>query len=170
MDLKPIIRDVIDFPKKGIVYKDITPLLSNPDALKTAVDLLADSVKGKDVTHVAGIESRGFIFGTAVAVKLGIGFIPIRKPGKLPAETLSEDYTLEYGTDTIEMHKDALSGNDRVFIIDDLLATGGTVHAAVKLVEKDGAEVAKIGFVIELDFLKGREKIQGYDILSLITY
>ncbi|MFC1490517.1 adenine phosphoribosyltransferase [Candidatus Latescibacterota bacterium] len=170
MDLKSIIRDVHDFPKKGIIYKDITPLLNNPEALKMSVKLLADSVEGKGITKVAGIESRGFIFGAAVAIELGVGFVPIRKPGKLPAETLSEDYTLEYGTDTIEMHTDAVTGDDRVLIVDDLLATGGTVHAAVKLVEKAGAEVAKIAFVIELEFLNGRNKIQGYDTISLIKY
>ncbi|MFC1538823.1 adenine phosphoribosyltransferase [Candidatus Latescibacterota bacterium] len=170
MNLKSYIRDIVDFPKKGIVFKDITPLLHNPEALKTAVKLLADSVIGKDITQVVGIESRGFIFGAAVAVELGVGFIPIRKPGKLPAETLSESYTLEYGTDTIEMHRDALTANDRVLIVDDLLATGGTVQAAVKLVEQTGAEVTKITFVIELEFLNGREKIRGYDVLSLIKY
>ncbi len=170
MNIKPIIRDIPDFPKKGIIFKDITPLLLNPEALKTSVSQLADAAKGLGITKVVGIESRGFIFGAAVALELGAGFVPIRKPGKLPAETLREEYTLEYGTDTIEIHKDALSSGDKVFIIDDLLATGGTVHAAVKLVEKAGANVAKIGFVIELAFLNGRAKIHGYEILSLVTF
>jgi len=170
MDLKSIIRDVVDFPKPGIVFKDITPLLNNPQALKKTVALLTSSAEGFEITKVAGIESRGFIFGAAVAIELGVGFVPIRKPGKLPAETISESYSLEYGTDAIEMHKDALESGDKVLLIDDLLATGGTIQAATKLVEKTGAEVSKIAFVIELSFLKGREKIQGYDITSLITF
>lgn len=170
MDLKSIIRDVVDFPKPGIVFKDITPLLNNPQALKKTVDLLAGAAEGLEITKVAGIESRGFIFGAAAAIELDVGFIPIRKPGKLPAETISESYSLEYGTDTVEMHKDALESGDKVLLIDDLLATGGTIQAATKLVEKAGAEVSKIAFVIELGFLKGREKIQGYDITSLITF
>lgn len=170
MDLKSIIRDVVDFPKPGIVFKDITPLLNNPQALKKTVDLLARAAEGLEITKVAGIESRGFIFGAAAAIELGVGFVPIRKPGKLPAETISESYSLEYGTDTIEMHKDALESGDKVLLIDDLLATGGTIQAATKLVEKAGAEVSKIAFVIELGFLKGRERIQGYDITSLITF
>ena len=170
MDLKSIIRDVVDFPKPGIVFKDITPLLNNPQALKKTVDLLAGSAEGLKITKVAGIESRGFIFGASVAIELGVGFIPIRKQGKLPAETISESYSLEYGTDAIEMHKDALESGDKVLLIDDLLATGGTIQAATKLIEKAGAEVSKIAFVIELGFLKGRKKIQGYDITSLITF
>ncbi len=170
MDLKSIIRDVPDFPKPGIIFKDITPLLKNPKALEETVSLLCKSAEGLKITSVAGIESRGFIFGAAAAIELGVGFVPIRKPGKLPAETISESYLLEYGTDIVEMHKDALASGERVFLIDDLLATGGTVQAATKLVEKTGAEVSKIAFVIELGFLNGREKIQGYNITSLITF
>ena len=161
MDLKSIIRDVPDFPKPGIIFKDITPLLKNPKALEGTVSLLCKSAEGFEITSVAGIESRGFIFGAAAAIELGVGFVPIRKPGKLPAETIS---------DIVEMHKDALESGERVFLIDDLLATGGTVQAATKLIEKTGAEVSKIAFVIELGFLNGREKIQGYDITSLITF
>ena len=168
MNLKDIIRDVPDFPKPGIIFKDITPLLKNPQALKETVNLLCIPAEGLGITSVVGIESRGFIFGAAAAVKLGVGFVPIRKLGKLPAETISEIYSLEYGTDTIEMHKDALKGGERVLLIDDLLATGGTIQAATKLIEKAGAEVSKIAFVIELGFLKGREKISGYDVSSLI--
>ena len=126
MDLKSIIRDVVDFPKPGIVFKDITPLLNNPQALKKTVDLLSGAAEGLEITKVAGIESRGFIFGAAAAIELNVGFVPIRKPGKLPAETISESYSLEYGTDTIEMHKDALESGDKVLLIDDLLATGGS--------------------------------------------
>lgn len=170
MDLKNIIRDVPDFPKPGIIFKDITPLLKNPRALKETIDLLCIFAEGLGITSVAGIESRGFIFGAAVAIELDVGFIPIRKPGKLPAETLSESYSLEYGIDTIEMHEDALESGERVFLIDDLLATGGTIQAATKLIEKAGAEVSKIAFVIELSFLKGREKIFGYDVSSLIIF
>ena len=170
MDLKSIIRDVPDFPKPGIIFKDITPLLKNPEALEETVSLLCKSAEELEITSVAGIESRGFIFGAAAAIELGVGFVPIRKPGKLPGETISESYLLEYGTDIVEMHKDALESGERVFLIDDLLATGGTVQAATKLIEKTGAEVSKIAFVIELEFLNGREKIQGYNITSLITF
>ena len=170
MNLQDHIRDIPDFPKPGIIFKDITTLLKNPEALCESVRLLAETVSKDDITSVIGIESRGFIFGTAVACQLGKGFIPIRKPGKLPAETISESYELEYGTDTIEMHTDALDSSDRVLLIDDLLATGGTMAAAVKLVEKTGAEVIRIAFVIELGFLKGREKLPGCELTSLITY
>ena len=170
MNLNEFIRDVPDFPKPGIIFKDITPLLNNPQAFAEAVKLICKSAEKLRITHVVGIESRGFIFGTPVAIELGTGFVPVRKPGKLPCETLSESYSLEYGTDSIEIHKDALGKGDRVLLVDDLLATGGTMSAAVKLVEKSGAQVIKIVFVIELDFLKGREKIAGYDIVSLLTY
>ena len=170
MNLRTYIRDIPDFPKPGIIFKDITPLLKDPQALNETVRLLAKTARGLSITSVVGIESRGFIFGAAVAFKLGTGFIPIRKPGKLPAETVSESYELEYGTDTIEMHADALAGGERVLLIDDLLATGGTMEAAVKLVEKSGARVVKVAFVIELLFLNGREKLSGYDVVSLMTF
>jgi len=170
MDLSTFIRDVPDFPKPGIVFKDITPLLKDAGALKYAVGRICESVGDSGVTAVVGIESRGFIFGTAVAVELGVGFVPVRKPGKLPCETLSERYSLEYGTDSIEMHRDALGPGDRVVLVDDLLATGGTMKAAVSLVEKAGAAVRKIAFVIELAFLNGREKLEGYDVSSLLIY
>ena len=170
MDLNEFIRDVPDFPKQGIIFKDITPLLNNPQALTYAVKSISKSVENLEITHVVGIESRGFIFGTAVAVELGVGFVPVRKPGKLPCETLSESYSLEYGTDSIEIHKDAFGEGDRILIVDDLLATGGTMKAAVSLVEKTGATVSKIAFVIELAFLKGREKFESYDVISLLTY
>jgi len=170
MNLRTYIRDIPDFPKPGIIFKDITPLLKDPQALNETVRLLAKTAHGLGITSVVGIESRGFIFGAAVAFKLGAGFIPIRKPGKLPAETVSESYELEYGTDTIEIHADALASGERVLLIDDLLATGGTMEAAVKLVEKSGARVVKVAFVIELLFLNGREKLSGYDVVSLMTF
>jgi len=170
MNLADYIRDIPDFPKPGIVFKDITPLLKEPAAFAHSVDVLSEFAAGKGVTAVAGIESRGFIFGALVAQRLGVAFIPVRKPGKLPAETISASYSLEYGTDTIEMHRDALNSSDRVLIVDDLLATGGTMAAAVSLVEKAGASVAGIVFVIELSFLHGREKLAGYDIASILTF
>jgi len=170
MNLESYIRDIPDYPKAGILFKDITPLIKDPDALKESVKLIADYAKSLDVSIIAGIESRGFIFGTAVAVELGVGFIPIRKPGKLPSETISESYTLEYGSNTLEMHTDALTEGDRVLIVDDLLATGGTMQAAVKLVERSGAEITGIAFVIELVFLNGRGLLDGYNMKSLISY
>ncbi len=169
MDLKLFIRDIPDFPKPGILFKDITPLLKNPQAFSETLRLLSKSAEGLNITAIVGIESRGFIFGAGVSHELGVGFIPIRKPGKLPAETISESYSLEYGTDTIEIHKDAVGSGDRVLLIDDLLATGGTVQAAAKLIEKTGAVIPQIAFVIELGFLHGRDKIPGYNITSLMT-
>ncbi len=170
MQLETFIRDVPDFPKPGIVFKDITPLLGNPEAFAAAVDGICASVEGLGITHVAGIESRGFIFGAAAAYKLGAGFVPIRKPGKLPCLIHSEEYALEYGTDCIEMHRDALGKGDRVLLVDDLLATGGTMSAAAKLVRLTGATVAHITFVVELSFLKGRMKLEGYSPTALVTF
>ena len=170
MVLENYIRDIPDYPKPGILFKDITPLLHNPEALKETVAQLSSVIAPGSITCVAGIESRGFIFGAAVACELGVGFIPIRKPGKLPAETISESYELEYGTDTIEMHRDAVTNQDHVLLIDDLLATGGTMSAAVRLIEKAGAHVAQIAFVVELEFLNGREKLDGYPVTSLIRF
>ena len=169
-NLADFIRDVPDFPKKGIIFKDITTLLKNPEALKETSSILYDLAKDKGITKVAGIESRGFIFGGLLAEKLNAGFVPIRKPNKLPAEKISETYALEYGSDTIENHKDAIIPGDKVLLHDDLLATGGTANAAVKLIEKLGGEVVQISFLIELVFLNGRELLKGYEIKSLITY
>jgi len=169
-NLADFIRDVPDFPKKGIIFKDITTLLKNPEALKETSSILYDLAKDRGITKVAGIESRGFIFGGLLAEKLNAGFVPIRKPNKLPAEKISETYALEYGTDTIEIHKDAIIPGDKVLLHDDLLATGGTANAAVKLIEKLGGEVVQISFLIELVFLNGRELLKGYDIQSLIKY
>jgi adenine phosphoribosyltransferase len=167
---KASIRDVPDFPKPGIVFKDITPLLQNADLFKTTIERLAGPFQRKGITHVASIESRGFIFGAPVAYLLGAGYIPIRKKGKLPFKTLSHTYELEYGTDTLEIHSDALDGVSRVLIIDDVLATGGTARASCRLVETLKAKVAGLSFVIELEFLHGREKLHGYDVTSLLKY
>ncbi|MBZ0180085.1 MAG: adenine phosphoribosyltransferase [Melioribacteraceae bacterium] len=170
MVLKNLIRDVKDFPIEGIVFKDITTLLKDQNGFAATLENLYNISKNKGITKVVGIESRGFIFGGALASKLNAGFIPIRKPGKLPAETESETYQLEYGTDEIQIHKDALAPGDKVLLHDDLLATGGTMEAAAKLVEKLRAEVVQISFVIELNFLKGRDLLKKYDIHSLIRY
>ncbi len=168
--MKKHIRSIKDFPKKGIMFRDITTLLKEPKAFNKALDelmLFTDQVK---IDKVVGIESRGFIFGSLLAQKLNVGFIPARKPGKLPAETESATYQLEYGEDKIEMHKDAINPGDKVLLHDDLLATGGTAEAVTKLIEKLGGEVVQISFLIELSLLNGRDKLEGYDIKSLIMY
>lgn len=170
MDLKKIIRNIPDFPIKGVMFRDITTLLKDPEGLKYCIDSFVEHFKSSQLTQVVAIESRGFIFGGAVAEKLGIGFVPIRKKGKLPFETISETYELEYGTDTIEIHKDALDSNDKVLILDDLLATGGTAKAAINLVNKTGAVIGGIGFVIGLSSLDGQRKLGEYDICTLVTY
>jgi len=168
VNLEQFIRDVPDFPKKGIIFKDITPLLANAEALAEAARDLAEPYKDAGVQLVTGIESRGFIFAALVARELGAGFVPIRKPGKLPAETISASYELEYGTDTIEMHTDAVSAGQNVLMVDDLLATGGTMAAACELVNKAGGRIVGITFLIELCFLNGRDKLTGYDVRSII--
>lgn len=168
--LKDYIRSIKNFPKTGIMFRDITTLLKNPEALKEAGEVLFDFAKEKEITKVACIESRGFVYGGILAEKLGVGFVPIRKPNKLPAEKERETYSLEYGTDSIEVHKDAIDKSDRVLIHDDLLATGGTAKAACNLIEKLGGEVVQLSFLIELTFLNGREKFKGYDVRSIITY
>ena len=170
MDLKAYIRDVPDFPKKGIVFKDITPLLRSPQALEYTVAALAQPFHAQKVTRVAAIESRGFIFGSCVARVLGAGFVPIRKPGKLPWTTRRNEYVLEYGTDALEIHDDALTSDDRVLLIDDVLATGGTAAAASCLVQESGAKLVGVAMVIELSFLGGRNKLDGILVHSLITY
>jgi adenine phosphoribosyltransferase len=168
--LSSFIRNVPDFPKKGIVFRDITTLLKQPDAFQEAVEKLYLRYKDVQIAKIVGIESRGFILGSALALKLGIGFVPIRKKGKLPAETVREEYALEYGTDAIEIHKDAITKGERVVVHDDLLATGGTASAACKLVERLGGTVAGLCFLVELSFLKGRDRLRHYDIFSLIQY
>lgn len=169
-ELKKHIRNIQDFPKKGIVFRDITTLLKNPTALSQAFEELYDSTKELMVDKVVGIESRGFIFGAMLAQKLNAGFVPVRKPGKLPAETEKEFYDLEYGKDSIEIHKDAIRSGEKVLIHDDLLATGGTAKAAINLVEKLGGEVVQVLFLVELSFLKGREKLKSYNVKSLVDY
>jgi len=169
-DLNSHIRTVPDFPKPGIGFKDITTLLKNGKALRQSVDELAEKFTGKKIDKIVGIESRGFIFGTAIAYKWNIGFIPVRKPGKLPAKTISQEYELEYGTDKIEIHKDAISPADKILIVDDLLATGGTAAATVELVKKLGGDIQGIGFLIELTFLNNRQKLNNYKVVSLIEY
>ncbi len=168
--LRSVIRNVNDFPKKGIVFRDITTLLQDKDAFGLAVDTLVEYYRNIPIDVVVGIESRGFIVGAALAHRLGVGFVPIRKPGKLPAATLREEYALEYGTDAIEIHSDALKKGSRVLIHDDLLATGGTVAAACRLVERLGATITGISFIIELTFLHGRAKLPGYEVISLVQY
>ncbi len=168
--IKASIRDVPDFPKPGVIFKDITPLLQNGDLFKSTMERMAGPFQRKGITHVASIESRGFIFGAPVAYLLGAGYIPVRKKGKLPFKTLSHTYELEYGTDTLEMHTDALDSTSRVLIIDDVLATGGTARATCQLIEKLKAKVAGLSFAVELEFLHGREKLRGYDVTALIRY
>jgi len=169
-NLRKLIREVPDFPKPGINFYDITTLLLDPDGLKQTIDALVANCDGDKIDTVIGVESRGFIFATPVAYQLGAGFIPVRKPKKLPAECVSISYDLEYGQDTLEMHKDAVGKGHRVLIVDDLLATGGTAKAVVDLVESVGGTVAGLLFVVELDFLSGRKKFNGYDVRSLIQY
>ncbi len=168
MDLASTIRDVPDFPVEGILFKDITTLLKNPAALKEAVDRMMAYAESRAVDVVVGVESRGFIFGMPLAYNLGVGFVPVRKPGKLPAEKISESYTLEYGTNTLEIHVDAIETGQRVLVIDDLLATGGTALATCRLVERLGGVVAGCAFAIELNFLHGRDKLHGYDVYSIV--
>lgn len=170
MNLKDSIRVVEGFPKEGISFKDITTLIGDGEALKCSIDKIVEHLKDRNVDLIVGPEARGFIFGVPVAYALGVGFVPVRKPGKLPCETVSVDYGLEYGNDTLEIHKDAIKKGQRVAIVDDLLATGGTIEAVAKLVETVGAEVVALDFAIELTGLNGREKLQGYDVMSLVDY
>jgi len=168
--LKALIREIQDFPKKGILFYDITTLLKDKTGLAMLIDKLSEHYIAQDVDLVLGMEARGFIFAPALAYRLNAGFVPVRKPGKLPAATAKYDYALEYGTNTLEIHKDAIQKGQRVLIVDDLLATGGTAQATAKLAESLGGKVAGLGFVVELDFLKGREKLKAYDVMSLLHY
>jgi adenine phosphoribosyltransferase len=168
--LKAAIRDVPDFPKPGIVFKDITTLLREPALFHGVGNLLAEMCKGHHADKVVAIESRGFILGGVLADRLGMGFVPVRKPGKLPAKTLNASYALEYGTDTLEIHADALNPGERVLVVDDVIATGGTAKAVAELCEKLGASVSAFAFLIELSFLDGRAKLSGHEVLSLIKY
>ena len=171
--MKPIeeyVRSISDFPEPGIIFRDVTSILQDADGLHLAIDLMQEKLKDVDFDVVVGPESRGFIFGVPVAYANGKGFVPVRKKGKLPCETISQDYELEYGTATIEMHKDAIVPGQKVVIVDDLIATGGTTEAIIKLIEQLGGEVVKIIFLIELEGLKGREKLSGYDVDAVIKY
>jgi adenine phosphoribosyltransferase len=169
-DLKKMIREVPDFPKKGILFYDITTLLKDKTGFRQTIDALTEQIRAAKPDAVLGIEARGFIFAPALAYNLGAGFVPVRKPNKLPAETERISYELEYGMDTLEMHKDAIRPGMRVVIADDLLATGGTALASVRLVEKLGGKVAAVSFVVELEGLKGRDRLKGYDVVSLLKY
>ncbi|TMM53126.1 adenine phosphoribosyltransferase [Maribacter algarum] len=170
MDFNSYIRDIKDFPKEGIVFKDITPLLKDPSALNKAVNALYELVGNQKINKVVGMESRGFFFAPILATKLNAGFVPVRKSGKLPYRTISEVYTLEYGEDILEVHEDAIAPGERVLIHDDVLATGGTAQAVCKLVEKMGGEIVQFNFLIELDFLNGKDQIRGYEVKSLLHY
>jgi adenine phosphoribosyltransferase len=168
--LKKLIREIPDFPKKGILFYDITTLLKDKVGFATLVDRLSEHYVDQKIDLVLGMEARGFIFAPALAYRLNAGFVPVRKVGKLPAETVKFDYALEYGTNSLEMHKDAIQKGQRVLIVDDLLATGGTAEATANLAALLGAEIVGLGFVVELDFLNGREKLKGYDVMSLLHY
>ena len=172
LDLKGLVRSIPDYPKKGILFRDITTLIENPDGFRESVERLAEAHRGLRITHVAGIEARGFIFGSGVAIAMGVGFVPIRKSGKLPCETIGQNYALEYGADTIEIHADVLEVGDKVLLIDDLIATGGTAVAAVSLLRRTGAVVENAGFVIDLFDLGGAEKLKhmGVNVYKLIDF
>jgi adenine phosphoribosyltransferase len=168
--LKRFIRAIPDYPQPGILFRDITPLLQNAEALRMTIDTMAERYRGAGIDAVVGIESRGFIFGTPLAYLLGVGFVPVRKKGKLPAATVSVDYELEYGVNVLEIHTDALRPEQRVLVVDDLLATGGTTAGTVKLVRALGAEVVSLAFLVELADLQGRDRLSGLDVFSLLTY
>ncbi|WP_431122663.1 adenine phosphoribosyltransferase [Flagellimonas flava] len=170
MDFESYIRDIEDFPKPGVTFKDITPLLNNPEALNKACESLLSMLEGLSIDKVVGVDSRGFIFAPMLASKLGAGFVPVRKKGKLPYKTLAEFYSLEYGVDALEIHTDAINKGEKVLVHDDVLATGGTAKAVCKLVEQLGGEVVQCNFLIELSFLNGAEKLNGYPIKSLLHY
>lgn len=170
MDLKKYIKDIPDFPEPGVLFRDVTPLLADKDAYQESIRLLSDFAKEKKVDLVVGPEARGFLFGCPVALALNCGFVPVRKPGKLPREVVSQSYDLEYGSNEIQMHSDSIQPGQNVLIVDDLLATGGTVDAAVSLIEKMGGNVVGIAFLIELDALKGRELLKDYDVYSVLKY
>lgn len=169
-ELKKFIRDIPNFPKEGIIFKDITTLLKDKDAFKKAVNMLAAKFRKQNVDYIVGVEARGFIFGAALAYKLGVGFVPVRKKGKLPYKTRSISYQLEYGTDTLEIHEDAIPPNARVLIVDDLLATGGTIKAVADLIKAQKAVIAGVAFLVELRFLKGKEKFKDLEVYSVLKF
>ena len=170
LDLKQYIRDIPDFPKPGILFRDITPLIADPEAFRETIGRMADAFRGQKIDALVAAEARGFIFAAPLALELNAAFVPVRKPGKLPFEKHSFSYDLEYGSDTLEMHKDAVKAGQRVLVVDDLLATGGTVGACCKLLEQNDVEIAGCLFCIELDFLGGREKLQPHNVVSLLRY
>ncbi len=170
VDLRSFIRDIPDFPKPGILFKDITPLLGSPTALRATIDALASACAGRQIDVIAAAEARGFLFATPLALALNVGFVPIRKPGKLPYERVTKQYALEYGTDTLEMHSDAIAPGSRVLVLDDVLATGGTMRACCDLIAQAGATVVACAFVLELDFLEGRQRLAPHEVLSLLHY
>jgi adenine phosphoribosyltransferase len=169
-NLRQTVRNIPNFPKEGIVFRDITTLLKDKEAFRKSIDILFEKYKSVPIDKVVSVESRGFIWGSILAYKLGAGFVPVRKPKKLPSKTIKEEYQLEYGSDSLEIHVDAITKGERVLIVDDLLATGGTVQATNKLVEKLGGEIVGLAFLIELSFLNGRAKLTGYDVFSVISY
>ncbi len=169
-ELRNTIRDIPDFPKPGIIFKDITPVLRSPELFRSVIEAFSDRYRDKGITAIVGIEARGFIFGGALAARMGLPFFPVRKKGKLPHKTVSATYDLEYGTDTVEMHSDALRARDKVVVLDDLVATGGTAEATARLCEQLGAEVAELAFVIELAFLNPRKKLGRYKVFSLVSF
>lgn len=170
MDLGELIRDVPDFPKEGIIFKDITPLIGSPEGLRETIETFRRRYEGKGIEAVVGVESRGFIFGAALACALGAGFVPIRKPGKLPSDTIREEYELEYGTDAVEIHRDAIRPGQKVLVLDDLLATGGTLAATCRLVKSLEADIVEVATVIELAFLNGREKLGNLPYYTILKY
>ncbi|WP_209404389.1 adenine phosphoribosyltransferase [Pseudozobellia sp. WGM2] len=170
MDLKLYVRDIMNFPSEGVVFKDITPLLKDAKAMREAIEALLNLVGDVKIDKVVGMESRGFFFAPLLASKLNAGFVPIRKPGKLPAQKIAQTYSLEYGSDTLEIHKDAIQKGEKVLVHDDVLATGGTASAACELIERLGGEIVQCNFLIELDFLKGKEKLIDYEVRSLLHY
>ena len=172
LDLKALVRTIPDYPKKGILFRDITTLIEHPEGFKESIERIASQYRGRGITHVAGIEARGFIFGAGVAIALGVGFVPVRKKGKLPGETIGQNYALEYGVDTIEIHADVLDGDDKVLLVDDLIATGGTAIAAISLLRRTGATVSDAAFVIDLPDLGGAAKLaaEGVDVSALMAF
>lgn len=170
MDLKKYIKDIPDFPEPGVIFRDVTPLLANKEAYQESIQLICDFIKDKKIDLVVGPEARGFLFGCPVALALNCGFVPVRKPGKLPREVVSQSYDLEYGSNEIQMHSDSIQPGQNVLIVDDLLATGGTVEAAITLIEKMGGNVVGAAFLIELEALKGRELLKEYDVYSVLKY
>ncbi len=170
MDLKETIRSIVDWPIKGVIFRDLTTLMQDPDAFRESCDVLYRRYKDQSIDKIVGIDARGFVFGAVLAYKLGIGFVPVRKKGKLPHKTIQESYSLEYGEDTLEIHEDALEKGEKVIIVDDLIATGGTIGATVKLVEKLGADLIECAFIVELPDLNGREKISGCKVFAITEF